>query len=200
MSKRMILILALVPALCLLSACAKEAAPKNEIAPIELSAEQQEIVDLLDFPDREILLFEHHTDDSFTEVEFWVEVYEYGQLVDRPSGIHAFANESLSPVQGRLAVTISYGEETQWSFTHSSGGGKITHRASLRREGGLPGGRSYGPVHQAVEIEAGREIVLYACIFSDGGISAMTDLQIYLEEPERLAGYPLVHLIKAKFS
>ena len=60
--------------------------------------------------------------------------------------------------------------------------------------------RGFGPITELVPIQDGTEIILYTSKFSDSGrLTFSGDQQIYLEQPELIAGYPYVHFIKARF-
>jgi len=79
---------------------------QNQILPTELTSEQQDLVSLLTAHNSEILLFDFVTSESFENVEFWLESYEYGILIDSIQGIHQ-TNREPQPLDGQLAVIIN---------------------------------------------------------------------------------------------
>ncbi len=199
--------LAFAALICLFTftACSANSAPSggpapmnNMVTPKALTQDQQDIVDLLTNNDREILLFDFKTQDVYKSVEFWAETYEYGVLKDRPSGANTFSDEA-QPLDGQLAVVVSNDDTgLQWSFTLSHGGTRTTHSsAPAMIDNALA--RGFGPVSGPVEIEDGKEIVLYSALYSYGSISTH-DEQAYVSQPELLAEYPLAHLIKCRFA
>ena len=131
-------------------------------------------------------------------MEFWVEIYENGLLVDRPSGINSLSDEARA-FDGQLAILITQNSGFQWTFTASENG-KVSHTSEPIVADYDTFGRAYGPIDEPVTIEDGKEIVLYTSIFSSGGISAYDDKQIYIEQPELIEEYPYVQIIKCRFT
>ncbi|MDR0424463.1 MAG: hypothetical protein LBH39_03255 [Clostridiales Family XIII bacterium] len=183
----------------ILSACS-EYGPilKNEISPKKLTTNEQEIVDLLSSDTQEILLFDYKTEDAYKTVSFWVEFYENGELIDRPSGIESY-NDEAKPQDGQLAVLITHDEGVTWAFTKDEDGSRTSHTGEILEIDYASLARGYRPINNPVEIEAGKEIVLYTSIYSNDGISLFSDMQRYIEEPNLLSGYPYVQIIKCRF-
>ncbi len=180
-----------------LAGCSGAPAFKNAVMPMALTAEQQEIVDLLS-GEREILLFDFHSEENYKSREIWVEAYENGVLTDRLQGLTFFADEE-GRMDGRLAIVVSHEDGgVSWSFTVSEGGARVSNFGEPVELRADALGRGYGPINDPVEIVKGKEIVLYASLYSNGGVS-MRDLQEYIENPGALSGYPYAHLIKCKF-
>lgn len=195
--KRFVVVLCTI--LMFVSGCAGNPAPgKNEIAPINLSPEQKDIVELLSSDGQEILLFDYETKESYKSVEFWVELYESGVLRERAAGINAYLDEA-KPAKGRLAVLISHNLDTVFTFTVKEETDRLSHSSEpivLEKDGMM---RGFGPIDAPVSIEAGKEIVLYTSIYADNSIADYSDKQRYIGEPELLSGYPYVQIIKCKF-
>jgi len=172
------------------------------IAPMQLTADQRNIVDLISHPGQEILLFEYHLSETFDSAEFWVEVYRYGELVETPvAGIGMSGWRGMPFVPRQLAVTIHQTADRQgfqWTFA-ADGARWFPNEPWVASEPYL--GRAFGPMQGPVAIEEGRTIVLYVSRFTTGStLNAVGDLQWYLENPEALAGYSYVHMILARFS
>lgn len=193
--KKLILLLFLC-SLTTLSGCSNiEENNTAHIALMELSTEQQEILDLFSHPGQEFLIFEY-TGNSFTDIEIWVEVYNYGELVGQYSTLRTFAD---TPMDVRpIAISISQTNQREFQWSLSIGGSRSTSEPWAMEEEFL--GRAFGPIREPVEIVSGQEIILYLSKFTTGGtLSTMNDLQYYLVNPESLASYTYVHLIKVRF-
>ena len=169
------------------------------IAPMVLTDEQQNIVNLISTPNQEILLFHYNIDEQFTSVEFWVEVFRYGALADTVAGLRMYSQPPLQITEGQLAVTITSTENRSFQWTISTSGGSSQNSVPWTASEAYLG-RAHGPIAEPITIENGRIIVLYTSIFSNGNISTFTDQQIYLDQPDLLAEYPYVHMILARFS
>lgn len=171
----------------------------NEIAPMTLTPDQKEIVALLAGGKQEILLFDYQTEETYTTMECWVDVYENGELVDRHEGFLTQNNTAI-PWDGRLAVLINHDADIQYSFTLSDGDGtRISNAISsiAIKDDSLI--RGYGPINEPVEIAPHKEIVLYTSIYSEDTIVSFSDMQRYVNEPELLSGYSAVQMIKCRF-
>ena len=188
----------------LLVGCSSESANRQgKIAPAVLSGDQQDIISLISSDNQEIILFDFQASE-FSSVELWVEVYEYGVLVDSPSGLGLHSDEATE-FDGQMAILINQEQGTQnfgWTLIIRNSGGtsRTVGPPSTKIQDGVGLGRAFGPITEPVEIQDGVEIILYASIFSRGSISIFGDKQIYLEQPELLADYPYVHIIKAMFT
>lgn len=132
-------------------------------------------------------------------MEFWVEVYEYGELIDRLLGISFYSDEAKS-INGQLAILINHNSGISWTFTTREGGASISHTCEISNIDSSTFARAFGPIDIPVIIEPDKEIVLYTSIYSTGNISTYVDMQRYLDEPELLSGYPYVQIIKCKFT
>ena len=175
---------------------------KNIVMQSELTAEQQEILDLLSIPNNhEVLLFDFNADEAFSRVEVWVEAYEYGRLVERPAGLSTVIDigESRS---GRLAVIISQNDSTfQWTISAVESSMKASHTGTAEVPSGQRLGRAYGPMDDPADIEQGKEIIIYTSTFQDAGVPHIAyDALTLQERPELLIEYPYAHLIKCAFS
>ena len=195
--KKLVLILLLTCLLITFVGCANgtENSPP-QIAPMELSTAQQEIVDLLSHPGQEFLLFEY-IDGEFTKIEIWVEVYHYGDLLGQYADFAALSETPMEAEPITIAIHQPNQQEFQWSL--SVGGGRSTSEPWATEDEYLA--RAFGSIREPVKIVDGQEIILYLSKFTTGTtLNTMNDLQYYLEHPDDLAGYTYVHIIKIRFT
>jgi len=186
-------------AISLVSCTNEPITSKNQIAPKKMTQDQEDIVNLLSSDKQEILLFDYKTEEAYKSMEFWVEIYENGVLIDRPSGVNSFSDEA-KPLNGQLAILITQNSGFQWTFTVSENSGRISHTSEAINADYDTIGRAFGPIDEPITIENDKEIVIYTSIFSNGGISTYSVQQIYIEQPELIKEYPYVHIIKCKFT
>jgi len=171
-----------------------------QIAPMELTADQWELMDLLSHPGREILLFEYQLDETFDRIELWVEVYHYGELQETPINLQMLGFGGVGLTEGRVVITIQQTQNHMFQWMLQTAGGSA-HNSEPWSPSVNYLAWAFGPITEPVQIEDGQVIVLYTSIFSSSGVlSTFTDKQIYLEGPELLAQYPYVHMILARFS
>lgn len=166
---------------------------------VSVSAEQEEMLDLFARAGKEILIFDYHTRNQFTQLEVWVEIYHYGELIEQGGGI-SMGGEPLESgrffVMRDQAVWGAMPQEFQWTF--------FTEYATFQgqswvMEGEKPLGRGWGPMEGTRPIADGEEIVLHATRFSSQGLRTFFDLQQYLI-PENREDLTYLHLIVARFS
>ena len=167
-----------------------------QIAMMELSIAQQQILDLITHTGQEYMFFEF-SDGMFTRIEVWVEVYHYGELLGQYGNFTTFSDTPMDAAPIVIAINHLNRNEFHWSL--SIGGGRSISAPWVTQSEYLA--RSFGPIREPVEIVDGKEIILYLSKFTSGTtLSTMNDLQYYLEHPEDLEGYTYVHLIKARFT
>ena len=174
--------------------------PENVIMPSALTAEQQDIVDLLSILNtQEVMIFDYHTVEAYKSLEVWVEVYQNGAIVDRPAGVgtHSDTAEKLS---GHLAISINRNDTNyQWLLSVIENGGKLSHIATTEAPADSGLARAFGPITEPVEIEDGKEIVLYSSVFSGNDFLVFYDGVSLQERPELINEYPYVYLVKIMF-
>jgi hypothetical protein len=165
-----------------------------------LTAEQQEIVELLANDKLEILLFDYQAKEAYNRMSVWIEVYQDGALVDRPAGLETGNSQSYQH-KGRLAIAISQNPDFQWVITIDEEGSRSTHRPADAQGTAVDPtlNRSHGPLNGGAMIESGKEIVLYSSAFSSGGALRTIDALTLEHSPGMLKEYEFVHLIKCKF-
>jgi len=199
MTRKHILMAAILVLLISLCGCGKMVSKKNTIAPKALTEDQQEIVDLLSSNNKqELLFFTYHADAQYQAVDVWVEVYKDGALIDP----HAGGISMMSPLdhfQGDLAVAITQNPDFQWTFIVKDGSSKVTGASESAPHVDAMG-RAFGPILDPVAIEDGKEIILYTSVFTSDNVLNAYDAQMLEEEPERLKEYDYAHIIKCKFS
>ena len=168
------------------------------VVPVQFSAPQQERIDIITQMGHEILLFDYSVGEAFNTLELRGEIFRYGESLGSMGGLSMRSDEGLG--SGRFAVFINhdrYRNEFQYRF--SSGGGTSTGPAWVHDSEIM--GSMRGPIREAVQITDEQEIIIYISKFTTGhSMSAFYDFRYYLQNPEALAGYTYVHLVKARFS
>ena len=176
---------------------------QSTIGPAELTQDQQGIVDLLSLHhDQEFLIFDFQTVDNYKKVEFWLEVYEYGVLVDRPGGLTMVCDEG-SLFEGQLVIAINHYHDgaSSWRFTiiNKEGSSASSIGWSQIVNNDVIIGRGLGPINEPIIIQEGAEFILYV-LRSTLDVLRTYDYQIFLEQPRLLERYPYAHIIKGRFS
>ena len=175
---------------------------KNEIAPATLSEEQQEIIDLFSVPNnQELMLYDFVTDEPYRGLEVWVEVYQNGELIERPAGINTFS-DTAEKRNGRIAIAISQNDTTyKWTISVVENGGQAYHVGTSEIPADFAGGRAYGPMDDSTAIENGKEIIIYSSSFMEANVPHQVyDEQTLMEQPEVLSQFAYAQLIKCRFS
>ena len=195
---RRILILVLAIACLAVAGCATRAADTPQIAPMSLTDSQQKIVDLIVSTGQEVLLFEYSLGDVFNDMEVWVDVYHYGELVGTMVGLRMFGDTTMPLGDGILAITIHNYNRGEFQWTISNQGGRVSGASWAADHDYMA--RAFGPITEAVPITDGEEIVLYVSRFTTGSqLRTHGDHQFYLNNREVLEQYTYVHIIKARF-
>jgi len=171
------------------------------IGPMQLTPDQQEILDLVQNHNSETFLFEFQKPETATLSEFWIDVYSYGQFVERVGGLSMISNPYVNYAENRLIVSIEQShEKMRWSMAVAQNGSRASHGWVSFQMSQSPLANARGAITESVAIQDGVEIILHSTIFSHGSLSTFGDKQMYLEHPELLTEYPYVFFIKAKFS
>lgn len=192
-------VLATIMAIVLVG-CSASAAQQSHIRPAGLTGDQRDLIDFITAHNSEILLFEFVALESFEAIEFWLETYEYGISVERVQGIHQVNAEAH---EGQLAVIIHNENglrDFQWTFIVGQDGTRGSNRVKTSTIDHDGFARGFGAITEPVYIQDGQEIILYMSKFSSSGLRTFSDMQVFVEQPELLAQYPYVHIIKARFS
>ena len=173
--------------------------PTSQISQMQLTRDQEHVLDLISNSRQEVYLFEFNTLEPFSEIGVRLEVYEYGQLVDTGLGFAMVGMDVAT--EGNIAVTISQNMPNTFNWTvslHEGGSSASSSATTYALEGML--GRSHGAMNEAVPIYSGADVVLYVSRFTNTGVlSSRGNFQDYLD-PENFAGYPLVYVLVASFS
>ena len=202
--KKTIIFLFSVLMLSFVASCSSSAADPqmNTISVATLTEDQQEILDLFSIPTgQELIIFDFITDELFSQVEVWVEVYEYGVLVDRPAGL-VTVTDTGETRDGRLAVTINKNENVfQWTLSTVENGSRSSHIGTTEITGYSGLGRAFGPMDSPANIESGKEIIIYSSTFQTASTPHHAfDTQTLQDQPELLAEFPYAHIIIIRFS
>lgn len=171
---------------------------KNYVTTKILSEDQKQIVDLLSAYHK-VFIFDLHTEEKFKSTDFWVETYKDGKLVDsRAAGI-AGEFEEEKAIDGEFGVMITQTPDFQWTLTYTEKGGG-TSTISEPNTNYLTEGNAACTLNQPVEIEDGKEIVLYAAMFrQDGKYRTYDDLQSFVKT-FYFAECDYAHVVKCKFT
>ena len=173
---------------------------KNQISVTELTLDQQNLVRLLS-AGKTAHIFNYYIDESFSEKRLWVDIYEYGVLVETPNFLHTTAPGNI-PLHGQIAIMISQSASTkEYQFTLIfSVSGKIVSAEGLITV--IAGDENFasasGPMQGIIDIQDEKEIILHMTKFFRDNVFT-DDLQVYAEQPELLAIYPRVHVVKVQF-
>ena len=173
---------------------------ENTIGFAKLTAEQQEIMDLLSVPNTsELLIFDYEAKEGLSNMEVWVEIYQNGALVERPATIGTLADKAIAR-SGRIAIIIQQNPKYQWTLSVVENGGRSSYIGTADTAiNAAVYGRAYGPLEEAGSLEDGKEIILYRSLFSSGGINAY-DCKTLQDNPDLLKEYDYAHIIKCKFT
>ena len=197
--KKLSCVPALLLALAVLAACgSKTEMPKDYAAPAVLSAEQQRVLDAVSTDKQEYLLFDFTTESTYKRVEFWVETYENGSLADAKLAAADISYDTAKPVSGTLSAIICHNPEYVWTLVYSGSGGKV-FQTGEPSEKYLTEAKAYGRLNGAVEIENGKEIILYACVFSKNTAIEAFDIRQF-QDAKELEKYEYAHVLKCRFS
>ena len=168
----------------------------NQIRPMELTSDQQELLELITNTNREIVLFDVIAQD-FESVEIWIEKYSYGVLVENMGGLRMFAGNdaSFTDMSGTMVIFIDRDDWNTTRWTLQFNGGSIRH-ITQTNDDNPPAGRGAGGLSIPAYITEGEAIIIYSDIRTHGSLSTAD----HLIHPEELPQYPYVYIIKAMFS
>jgi hypothetical protein len=198
--KRIVSILLVAFILAVLSSCnsVPPASLKNEIAFANLTAEQQDIVYLLSAPNLEMLIFDFNTDEPYRSMELWVEIYQAGEMIDRPAGVNILSDNEKTRT-GHFAIVVNQNPYYQWTLSIVENGSRASQTSTNEITVDPAIACAYGPINDPVKIEDGKEIIIYSSVFTMGNIKTF-DCQTLQEHPELLKEYLYAHIVKCKFS
>lgn len=190
--------------LLLLSAAgcsAVETGDISQIAPMTLTEEQTEIVDLLSTEKNGLYLFDLQTEEPYTEAVFWVEAYRCGEKVETQPIAVNIRYDQAKPRGGRLAAAVEQGETTAWSLIYlDEDGTKVCTDGAVELPKGFSAlSRASVALEAPCEITGEREAVLYACAFLQGTTADAFATQDFLDA-DTLKEYEYVQILKCRFS
>ena len=172
---------------------------KNVIEVKEFSEEQKQIVDLISTDEQKVLIFDFRTEDTYKNVDFWVETYKNGKLVDSRAAGTNVTYDDAKLLKGELAVTINQMPDYKWTLIYAEDKGYKGNNTSELNTNYNMVANAYCSIIQPVEIEDGKEIVLYASVFKQESKFETFDIQNFLDT-NNLKEYEYAHIIKCKFS
>ena len=200
--KKLILFLFICCLLAVFAGCNNIAEESvRQIALMELSPSQQQIVDLFTHQGQEFLVFEY-SGDVFTEIEVWIEIYHYGQSEGIYVNLHTISTQPMETQPIAISISRTIQNEFKWSI--SIGGSRASDISWTAEEGHYAS--ISGSINEPVEIINNEEIILHISKFltinpsTATTVSTMGNIQDYLLEPELFADFTYVHVIKARFN
>jgi len=173
---------------------------KNYIASKTLSEDQKQIADLISTAYQNYYLFDVKTEDTYKDIDFWMETYKNGELVDsRPVSIHMINDEDKA-IDGEFAAIMDKTPDCKWTFIYSEKSGTKVNSPSEPITKFNTDSYASWTIDQPVGIEDGKEIVLYAAAFrQDGAYYSSPDLQSFIFL-KNLMDFDYVNLIKCRFT
>jgi len=111
------------------------------------------------------LIFDFRTEDTYKNVDFWVETYKNGKLVDSRAASTNVTYDDAKLLKGELTVTINQMPAYKWTLIYAKFEGYEGYNASELNTNYNTVANAYCSMIQPVEIEDGKEIVVYACVF-----------------------------------
>lgn len=173
----------------------------SRIAPMALTEEQAEIVDLLSTEKNSLYLFDLQTEEPYAEAVFWVEAYHYGEKVETQPIAVNLRYDQAKPLKGRLAAVVEQGEATAWSLIYlDEDGTKVCTNGTVELPKGASAlSRASVALEAPCEITGEREAVLYACAFLQGTAADTFAAQDFLHA-DTLKEYEHVQILKCRCS
>ena len=135
--KKFIPILLAIAMLAALTSCNSEkiVSPQNAVSPANLTADQQEIIELLSVPNtQEIMLFDFNTEEAYSRLDIWVEFYENGELIGQRGSLGTYL-DSPETLDGRMMIMIN---KNQWTLSETAVGQITMLRLMMILAQGLP--------------------------------------------------------------
>lgn len=167
----------------------------------ELTADQKELLSLLQDSEGAYQLFTYETDRPYRTASFWVETYQDGRLLD-PCAAELTISVDGDKNTGTVALCIDRSAEgVSWSMIHASDGTKLSS-AQSQVSAAFNSGYSSSALEDPVSIENGTEIVLHYTVYANrqGELRTPGGAQEFLNNPELLSRYEYVHLLKCRFT
>lgn len=178
------------------------AKPQNIIEPKLLTQEQEDILRLFDGNFMDMLVFYYEVSDEYPNLEIWVEVYKFGELVDSQAA--ELKMYGRAQANGEIAVVINQTPDYQWILTIDENERSMSNRSELNPhyyKGTDAYSRTTERLLGPISVENNKEIVLYVSRFTTMGTYATRDIQDYSGMPGRLLdNYCYTHIVKCKFS
>jgi len=160
--KHFSIFLILCIAVITLTACSarSNAVFPNSIAHTQLNSAQQELLNRISLVNQEILLFDFRVDSSFSGIEVWLEVYEYGVATERFDALSIAFGEP-SAFEGELSILVNRtnADYTVWGISLGIGGAlaQKTELTQVKQDAFLHG---LMRISAPIQIRDGEEIVL----------------------------------------
>ena len=180
--------------------CSNKPDPNNYIRPKRLTDEQEQIINLISTDEMQIILYDFETIDAFNTMDFWVETYKSGKLIDsRVAAINA-TYDSGKKIKGEFAVIINRISDYQWTLIYkedNASGAYNTGNSNKDYNNALT--VAYNSINTPIEVKDGKEIVLCVCAVEPSNKIENSDLQRFTDI-DNLTGYDYLYILKCRFS
>ncbi|MDR2166508.1 MAG: hypothetical protein LBE35_01480 [Clostridiales bacterium] len=172
----------------------------NRVAPAEFSHAQQEMLDLLAPMGIRAAIFDIEAV-GFRNVSIFVEVYDYGVLVDTLLPIGANLSDGVESWSGQMVIMTEFDQLLRdggitWRF--NIGGAHTAFRTEIDPE--YHRSHSFASMSNSIEVEDSEPIILYAAFFGHMSLFTAADIQDLANNPEWLAANSRTFLVKIKFT
>jgi len=186
------------------ASCDSDNAPQlqNQIAFAELSDEQLDILGLIHGGN--VSIFEFNLDEAFTKFTLWIDVYRYGEFIETlfamelPYFLHPSTD---TPYSGRLAIMQNTPIDLHaWDFAIQSGNATARHYFRNEIDSDAYGVSTAPHIIEPMDIRLGDHIILMARTFGSGIQLSPLEMQTILTDTEIIAHFPLVYIVRVRFS
>ena len=178
-------------------ACSSESQLHNQIAPAELSDVQ---LDNLDFVvSGRVGVFDFQVDDTFDTLTVYIDTFRNGELIQTAMEMELPFPQPRLSTPGRMAIIIPNDPHTL-EFVVQQGTATWRHYFHSDTEPNGYGMRAYSSIIDPVDIALDADIVLLARTFGSGTMLNPNDLQTILTDSDTIARFPLVYVIRVRFS
>ncbi|MCG8485585.1 MAG: hypothetical protein MJA31_19920 [Clostridia bacterium] len=184
----------------------------NKLSHIELTEEEQNIIDLVGVKSN-ISIYEYVADDTYKSISIWLEIYKNGELLSNTKS-RASMSIGVDPdnklKKGKIIVIVdrtSDYKNYKWRILHQHANGSSSHSFTTENdfetnnnETDNTFSESIGVSAEPVEIAPEADIVLNTFLFNDADSMSTYRHQYDVENPEVVKEYDYVYLLKCKFS
>lgn len=168
---------------------------KSYVAPIELTDHEQELVTLMG---SDIRFFTFSTSEDYRSIKGWIEVYKAGELVASEDLFSSFTSDGAqTDFTGNIAVIPDTEGFGGWTVTATMGGVRSTHHFSDSNDHDFA--TMTVPLQEKFTVTPDQDICLLTYLCGKESM-APNDGNYLSENPEVIAEYEYVYMIKCRFS